>query len=143
MDRELSYRQCLEFLASQRVGRAAFCTPIGPEIVPVNYAVVDDAVVFRTSPYSRLGAHGRETRVAFEVDQIDASTRSGTSVVVHGRCSPVETSAEAQAIRMLHDPDPWAEGSRWLYLKLSWTALTGRRIGAMAPRPGWKTDFVR
>ena len=36
----------------------------GPHIVPVNYAVVDDALVLRTSPYSVLGGHARGSILA-------------------------------------------------------------------------------
>jgi nitroimidazol reductase NimA-like FMN-containing flavoprotein (pyridoxamine 5'-phosphate oxidase superfamily) len=129
MDSELTYRECLDVLTAECVGRVAFCTPRGPEIVPLNYRVVDDAVVFRTTPYSVLGSHGRDARMVLEVDRLSAAAKAGTSVVAHGRCLPVSSTGERELIRLFHDPDPWADGPRWLYLKLVWTSLTGRRIG--------------
>ncbi|MES2712231.1 MAG: PQQ-dependent sugar dehydrogenase, partial [Pseudomonadota bacterium] len=57
----------------------AFSTPAGPHMVPVNYTVVDDAIVVRTSPYSLLGTHGRNTVVAFGVD-FRTSTAAGLFV---------------------------------------------------------------
>ena len=56
-------------------------TPDGPHIIPVNYSVVDDAVVVRTSPYSLLGTHGRNTVLAFEIDSFDHAYQHGWSVM--------------------------------------------------------------
>ncbi|MGH3363728.1 MAG: pyridoxamine 5'-phosphate oxidase family protein, partial [Nocardioidaceae bacterium] len=53
--RELSVDECVELLSANVVGRAAICTPSGPHVVPVNYAVDGDSIVFRTTPYSVLG----------------------------------------------------------------------------------------
>ena len=68
---ELSTDECRELLSAGLVGRVAVCTPVGPHVVPVNYAVVDDDVVIRTSPYSVLGSHARGSILALEVDHLD------------------------------------------------------------------------
>jgi transcriptional regulator with XRE-family HTH domain len=47
---ELSTEECRARLSTHGVGRLAMSTPTGPVVVPVNYSVVDDAVVFRTAP---------------------------------------------------------------------------------------------
>jgi len=129
MDTELRYRQCVELLAHARLGRCAFSTPQGPVIVPVNHVVHDDAVVIRTSPYSQLGLVGWSSRLAFEVDHFDEATRTGWSVVATGRCERVEDPTDRGFLHSFHDPDPWAQGMRTLYLRLRWDQLTGRRIG--------------
>lgn len=127
---ELTYEDCLALLRQGEFGRVAVCTPDGPRIVPVNYAVVDDeAIVFRTTPYSVLGVHARESRLAFEVDQVDREGHTGWSVVASGRGSPLEDRDELARIRTFRDPQPWAGGQRWLYILLRWQDLTGRRIG--------------
>jgi hypothetical protein len=70
---ELTVEECLELLHSGVLGRVALSTPMGPRIVPINYAMDgDDAILFRTTPYSELGTYGWNTDVAFEIDQIDA-----------------------------------------------------------------------
>ena len=61
----------------RRSGRVALCTDSGPQIVPVNYSVVEDSIVFRTTPYSVLGTYAWKTRLAFEVDHIDYEQRQG------------------------------------------------------------------
>ena len=39
---------CWDLLALQPVGRIGMCRDDGPLILPVNYAVIDRAIVFRT-----------------------------------------------------------------------------------------------
>lgn len=129
MLRELSDDECRALISSGVVGRVAMCTPSGPQIVPVNYSVWNDSIVFRTSPYSTLGMQTWPAQLAFEVDHIDTEHGSGWSVVATGSARRVEDSQTLSAIRREADPRPWAEGSRLLYIRLAWTSLTGRQIG--------------
>jgi nitroimidazol reductase NimA-like FMN-containing flavoprotein (pyridoxamine 5'-phosphate oxidase superfamily) len=126
---ELTRDECVGLLRGGVVGRVAMATPVGPRIVPVNYAVHGDAVVFRTAPYSELGTYGWDTELAFEVDQLDYAKHQGWSVVVVGTAHVVEDADEVADIRRLWDPRPWASGTRTLYVKLTWRQLTGRRLG--------------
>ena len=41
---ELTVNECLDLLEGGVVGRVALCTPLGPRIVPVNYAMFDGAI---------------------------------------------------------------------------------------------------
>ena len=68
---EIPLEECRELLRAGLVGRVAVSTPMGPHIVPVNYAIVDDTIVLRTSPYSVLGSHARGAILAIEIDQFD------------------------------------------------------------------------
>ena len=52
---ELSYGKCRELLAAGVFGRVGVCTPQKPVILPVNYSVVGEAIIFRTSPYGGGG----------------------------------------------------------------------------------------
>jgi len=134
--RDLSTSECETLLRAGVAGRVALVTPNGPHILPVNYSVVDGAVVIRTSPYSVLGTYGRDTTLAFEVDQFDHDRQRGWSVVARGRAQAVHDTEEIERIRRVRDPRPWVSGSRSLFLRLHWTELTGRQLGA-----GW--DPVR
>ena len=95
----MSDDECERLLRGNVVGRVALSTPDGPHIVPVNYAVVDDAVVVRTSPYSVLGTYGRDAVLAFEVDQFDHENQRGWSVVARGRAEVVTEPADLDHIR--------------------------------------------
>ena len=126
---ELTVEECLELLSGGIVGRVAMCTPMGPRIVPLNYAMYDDAIVFRTTPYSELGTYGSNTDLAFEIDHLDYEKQEGWSVVAIGRASLVEDADELREIRAGWDPTPWAAGRRHLYIRLRWRDITGRRLG--------------
>lgn len=129
---DLSTDECRELLSAGLVGRVAVCTPVGPHIVPVNYAVVDDSVVLRTSPYSVLGSHARGSILAVEIDTFDYERQRGWSVVARGRAEAVTGAEDLNHIRSVWDPRAWASGQRNLYLRVRWSELTGRRLG-----PGW------
>lgn len=132
---ELSYEECRDLLLGGVVGRVAICTPQGPRILPVNYSVVDDAVVFRTSAYGPVAAHDWTSAMAFEVDHVDYSDQRGWSVVALGHGERVDDTAEKEHIRTTWEPRPWASGSRPLVVRLPWHDLSGRRLGT-----GWTRD---
>jgi hypothetical protein len=133
--REMTYDECRERLLRGSVGRVALCTPSGPQIVPVNYVVDGQSIVFQTAPYTVLGTHGRGAQIAFEVDHTDDEDRSGWSVVAVGRCAAVESPVDVARYRTYGGPRPWAAGSRPLHLKLTWSGLTGRQVGRQDARP--------
>lgn len=126
---ELSREESESLLRLGVVGRVAVTTPDGPYIVPVNYSVVDDAVVLRTTPYSLLGRNGRDAVVAFEVDRLDHDEHHGWSVLARGRAEVVTDPVELKRIETSCPPRPWAGGNRPLFLRIAWTEISGRRLG--------------
>ena len=129
---QLSYWQCESVLRSEVLGRIAFSAPDGPHIVPINYSVVDEAIVVRTSPDSLLANHGCGVTVAFEVDYINHSYRRGCSVVARGETDIVTDPAVVAHIHRVWEPQPWAGGTRPLLLRLRWRELSGRQLD-----PSW------
>jgi nitroimidazol reductase NimA-like FMN-containing flavoprotein (pyridoxamine 5'-phosphate oxidase superfamily) len=126
---ELTPAECIDLLAGEVVGRVAICTPAGPRVMPVNYALHGQAVVFRTAPYSELGVHGVGAELALEVDRLDHETKQGWSVLVLGRGEALRDLDEIAEIRRVWDPQPWAGGMRNLYLQIPWREVSGRRVG--------------
>jgi hypothetical protein len=125
--RHLTRQECVTLLASASIGRVAFCTPTGPMVLPVNYAMHDGGPLFRTSSHGSLGERLRDnTAVALEVDDVDERTRSGWSVVVRGHASVVESSRLPTATD--GRPRPWAGGARMLHIRISPVEITGRRL---------------
>ncbi|MEU9546251.1 MULTISPECIES: pyridoxamine 5'-phosphate oxidase family protein [Streptomyces] len=125
--RDLSPDECRARLSTHGLGRVAVSTPGGPAVVPVNYEVVDDAIVFRTAPNSAPAA-AVGTDVAFEVDHVDEAMSQGWSVLAVG---PARAVTEPEAVRRLADhahSKPWAGGERELWVSIRPTQLTGRRI---------------
>lgn len=130
--REMSLDECRTALGVGVVGRVAVATPNGPHIVPVNYWMVDRAVILRTTAYSVLGRYGHDAVVALEVDSIDPATASGWSVVARGRAEAVTHAEEIAALRDRIETEPWAPGSRPLYLRIAYAELTGRTLRTSA-----------
>lgn len=126
----LDEQECRDLLASRTVGRLAYVARAGcPEIVPVNYRYVDGRLVIRSAPGPKLQAAERRETVAFEVDELDEVTRSGWSVVVHGRASVLRPEQEPREGAV-----PWAPGPRRHVLEVVPTRISGRRL--VAPQEG-------
>jgi hypothetical protein len=126
---ELPPKECRQLLTTKTVGRIAFQTDNGLRVLPVNYVVHEDRIVFRTAPYGIIARSIRAADVAFEVDELDEQLRAGWSVLAIGRCERVEDPAELSAIQQDDAPTPWAEGTRELYFAVRWKGLSGRRLG--------------
>jgi uncharacterized protein len=126
---ELTAHECVGLLETKSVGRVGFMTEAGIRILPVNYTVFGDKIVFRTVPYGAIAnsAHGAE--VAFQVDDLDDELRSGWSVLAVGACERVEDPVTVRMIRAEGDLEPWAAGQRTLYFQVTWSDLTGRQVG--------------
>src|ERR687892_212669 len=80
----LTEEQACALLATGEVGRVGITIGALPAIFPVNYRVIDGAVVFRTSPGSKMSAAAEGAVVAFEVDDYQLADRSGWSVLAVG-----------------------------------------------------------
>jgi nitroimidazol reductase NimA-like FMN-containing flavoprotein (pyridoxamine 5'-phosphate oxidase superfamily) len=123
----LSRARCEELLAQHELGRVGVAAADGPLILPVNYRFRAGRVVFRTSPYGPLAGLSERTRVAFEVDSIDESGAEGWSVLVRGSATGV-TGDHDLARLWASGPQPWAPGSRTLFISIEPTSITGRAV---------------
>ncbi len=124
---ELTDAECRALLSTHGVGRLAVSTVSGPVIVPVNYSVVDGAIVLRTAPGGTPAqAIGRQ--VGFEVDRIDEAFSEGWSVLVRGRARAVTDPAEVDRLAARAYSRPWAGGRRDQWLCIEPVVVTGRRI---------------
>ncbi|MER6030056.1 pyridoxamine 5'-phosphate oxidase family protein [Streptomyces sp. NPDC001851] len=124
---ELTASECRTLLGSHGVGRLAVTTSTGPEIVPVNYSVVDEVIVFRTAPGTTPAlADGHP--VAFEVDRIDDAFSRGWSVLVRGVARAVTDPEQRRRYAEKTYSGPWAGGDRDLWLRIEPGMVTGRRI---------------
>ncbi|MFJ8492951.1 helix-turn-helix domain-containing protein [Streptomyces sp. NPDC094038] len=120
---------CAALLGTHGVGRLGVATATGPVIVPVNYSVVDGAIVFRTA-LGATPARAAGSRVAFEADRIDDAFSEGWSVLVRGRAHLVTDPDDIRRLSALAYSTPWAGGSRELWMRVVPGTVTGRRIRA-------------
>ncbi|MFI5868282.1 helix-turn-helix domain-containing protein [Streptomyces sp. NPDC051546] len=125
---ELADEACRLLLSTHGIGRiAVLASEEGPAIVPVNYSVAGEEIVFRTSGGSII-ANAAGEEAAFEVDHIDEVARQGWSVLVVGRLEGVTDSAERERLDALAHSLPWAGGARSHWMVLVPTRITGRRV---------------
>ena len=118
----LAPEECWTLAAARPVGRLAWTGPHGPTVIPVNFAVTGAEVLVRTTAYSEVSRECDDSPVAFEVDDVDASTRTGWSVLMRGR-GHLESGPPGDA-----EPDVWPPGPRSMRLRIEVTEVTGRRI---------------
>lgn len=130
---ELTEQESLRLIAQAEIGRIGFSGRFGPVVLPVNFKVVDGAVVFRTEERGPLGEDLRtgipdaEYKVAFEIDDINAAEQSGWSVLIQGAAHLVDDEAE-RATMAAAGISPWVGGERDLYVGIKPTRISGRRV---------------
>lgn len=118
---------CLRLLGGDHVGRLGITEGASPLILPVNYALDGEHIVFRTAPGTKLDLANR-TPACFEIDHFDRDARTGWSVVVRGLLEEVTEHEQDRWQRIQALPDPWAEGEKAHVLALVPTTITGRRV---------------
>ena len=108
------------------MGRVAFVDADGPVVLPVNFVLDGNTVLFCTSSANTIGRHLDSATVAFEVDEFDDVTQSGWSVLVRGMASFVSTHelSRDECLR----PFSWADGVRTLVVRVTPVSVTGRRL---------------
>ena len=124
----LDPEECMRLLSSARMGRVGFCTPAGPQVLPVNHRVLDGGIVFRTDLYGAIAAATTDGTVAFETDEIDDRMQSGWSVLVVGRSQHLQDPVQLPEV-FQHLDEPWAPGPRPVVVRISPAQVSGRRFG--------------
>ena len=118
---------CFQLLQLASVGRIGFLCGGEVLILPVNFLVDGQDVVFRAYVGSKLSKIEVGHYACFEADSYDAATKSGWSVVARGL---VEKESEASFAR-LDDcgMEFWGETAQErLWMRIRPTSITGRRI---------------
>ena len=128
---ELDAEDCWQILSATELGRIAASAGGSIDIFPVNYAVDDHAILFRTAPGTKLLELAINDRVAFEIDGHDEET--AWSVVVKGHAERVERQSEMDAAEQL-GLTPWIPTLKYRWVRIHPTEVTGRRF-ARGPEP--------
>ena len=130
---ELDEAECIRLLGLGVIGRLAFSGSYDLTVLPVNYRLVDGAILFRTAQDSQTGedlrtgiAHA-DYKVAFEVDEFDEATREGWSVLVQGPAHHMD-SPEEQAAVVAAGVETWPPGEKDHFIRITPERVTGRRV---------------
>lgn len=131
--RSLDESECLRLIAAGGVGRIGYSGRFGPTILPVNFALHEQTIVFRTGQHSpmeedlRTGIADAEYKVAFEVDEISPAMKEGWSILIQGSAHHVDSAAELADVRQ-SGVQAWPGGEKELFIRIIPARITGRRI---------------
>lgn len=125
---EVSHAECMRLLGRATFGRVGLCVDGVPAIFPVIVALVDDVVVFRTVPGTKLEMASGGAVVALEVDEFDRERREGWSVLVRGLASVVDDDDLAARARAVLVPTWIGEDAAEHLVQISTDLVTGRRL---------------
>jgi nitroimidazol reductase NimA-like FMN-containing flavoprotein (pyridoxamine 5'-phosphate oxidase superfamily) len=124
----LGREECLQLLSGAMLGRIGVSIGALPVILPVNFRLIGDRIVFRTGTGTKLDAATRRAVVAFEVDEMEPLSHSGWSVVVTGRTREVTDPAALEELARANIPR-WAHSERERVVEIETSMVSGRRIG--------------
>jgi nitroimidazol reductase NimA-like FMN-containing flavoprotein (pyridoxamine 5'-phosphate oxidase superfamily) len=116
--------ECTELLKRGRLGRIGIKLADDLMIAPVFYAYINNSIVFRTDPGTKLDAAVLQAAVAFEVDDAD----EGWSVLVRGHAHEVQDLIDEAELRERLG-NTWSPHERARVVRIKIERLTGRRLG--------------
>jgi uncharacterized protein len=125
----LTEDECWAELRSDEFGRLAYRLGDEVHLVPVNYAVDGDTLLFRTAEGSKLLGVVMHPEVVFEIDHF--GEERATSVVVRGEARKLEEDEEHRAENV--PLRPWVDTLKYNVVEIRPTQLTGRRFELHRP----------
>ncbi len=132
----LAAQECLDLLSTTTVACVAFNTGDGLQLLPLNFAVLDEEIYVRTATDSVLAAMTLgDGEVALGVTYHSPQFREGWSVTVKGRAQQVTDPVTYDTMMTWPRLQPWAGGVRGVVIHIDRTAIQGRRVhGDRPPR---------
>lgn len=121
----LAASECWDRLASVSLGRLVTSVDGEPSIFPVNFAVQNRTILFRTAEGTKLVSAAINNTVLFEAD--DHTVTDGWSVIVTGSARSLRTDeeiAEADAANLR----PWTIPEKSHYVRIRPLNVTGRHF---------------
>ena len=122
---------CWRLLGEANVGRLSVIVNGHPDIFPVNFAVDNNTVVFRTGPGTKQWAMEDDAVVAIEADSVSAEFGIAWSVVVKGTVE--DAGAEGPRLDGIRRAlFPWQGVGQDHLLRIVPASVTGRRFDLSA-----------
>jgi nitroimidazol reductase NimA-like FMN-containing flavoprotein (pyridoxamine 5'-phosphate oxidase superfamily) len=131
----LDVQQCWELLASVEVGRLAVAAAGDVDIFPLNFAIDDGAILFRSAEGTKLVEVVLSGRVAFEVDGYEPARGRAWSVVAKGSAELIDRFSEIYRVEDL-PLFPWNASPKERFVRIVPDKLSGRRFTVAQTRGG-------
>lgn len=126
---ELTAEECWEMLRGEEFGRLAYLLVDEVHITPINYAVADGSLLFRTAEGNKLLAVVMGSDVALEIDRYGED--SARSVVVRGtaRLLPEDEAHRADNVPLR----PWVPTLKYNVVEIVPKVVSGRAFELERP----------
>ena len=125
----LELEQCWRMLREEEFGRLAYRLVDEVHIVPINYAVDHDTLLFRTAEGNKLLGVVMGSEVAFEIDRYGET--SARSVVVRGRARLLgdDEAHRGDNVRLR----PWVQNLKYNLVEIVPSVVSGREFELARP----------
>lgn len=123
----LGREECLRLLGTVTLGRVGITIRALPVVVPMNFRLIGDRVVFRVGLGTSLDAAIHNAVVAFEADEVKPYGGGGWSVSVTGVAREITDPDEIAQMRH-ENVARWTEWGADRYIAISTDMVSGRRI---------------
>jgi nitroimidazol reductase NimA-like FMN-containing flavoprotein (pyridoxamine 5'-phosphate oxidase superfamily) len=125
---EVGRDEVLQLLRNELVGRVALTARALPIVIPVNFALLDGSVVWRSAEGTKLNDASAGFVVAFEADSYEPDHKEGWSVMIQGLAHVITDERELERAKQL-PLESWAlDGAADRYVCLVPSIVTGTRI---------------
>lgn len=138
----------MALLARTSFARVGVSVDALPAILPVTIALLDDRVLFRTLPGTKLAYAAEGSILAVEADEYDPADGEGWSVLVRGVASELTSRSTIERARERLAASWIGDESAEHYVAVACDLVTGRRLHHLDPseaqaRPGPKATERR
>jgi len=123
----VSREECFHLLSLAHVGRIALSIGALPVILPVNFHLLDDDIIVRSGPGTKMDAALSHTVVAFEVDAFSPMDHTGWSVLVQGLAHEISDPGELRRASAL-PLRAWASDRVTRFIRIRPQEVSGRRL---------------
>jgi len=139
--RYLTVAECVDRLFGASVGRVAFNTPLGLQVLPVSIRASGTSLMLDTTPHSslsQLAEMGGE--VTLEVDETLADSGQAWSVLMRGPIVKLDAQGRQRREAMSHQVEAWpgvacAEALEFTPRSYTGRLLQHRVLGKATPTP--------
>ncbi|MCA2229267.1 pyridoxamine 5'-phosphate oxidase family protein [Nonomuraea aurantiaca] len=119
---------CLALLSTVVIGRVAWAASGNDlKVVPVNFVLDGDSIVFRTARGGKLDAIQHGVPLVFEADDVEPALHAGWSVVLSGRAEVITDRGQVSCLEQLIGA-PWAAMTEPVFVRLPLHEISGRRL---------------
>ena len=140
--RHLTVAECVDRLFGASVGRVAFNTPLGLQVLPVSIRATGTSLMLDTTPQSslsQLAEMGGE--VTLEVDETLADSGQAWSVLMRGPIVKLDPRGRERREAMSQQVEAWPGETCTQALEFTPRSYSGRLVQhpvhpALAPAPG-------